>query len=159
MKLSFSFSVSHPSKLALFITINHFVHFGLITMDTDSLEIFVLSHYPFWTINNFTSEIVSFYDNQWKWLPMRPHSPSSSSLLNRMLMHMRIWAYIFKNCGELPNKPVDSSGCASAIELSENNGSSNQMTEDMARDCLNNLFQPLISQLCEEKGKSKDQGR
>ena len=26
--------------------------------------------------------------------------------------------YIFKNCGELSNKPVDSSGCAAAIELS-----------------------------------------
>ena len=44
-------------------------------------------------------------------------------------------------------KPVNSSGCAAAIELSENNGSSNQMTEDMEIYCLTDLFKPLISQL------------
>ena len=58
-----------------------------------------------------------------------------------------------KNCGGFPKKPVDSSGCASVI------GSSNQNTEDMERDCLKDLFELLISQLCEEKGSSKEQGR
>ena len=50
-------------------------------------------------------------------------------------------------------EPVDSSGCYSAI------GSSNQMTEEMARDRLKDLFEPLISPLCEEKGRSKEQVR
>ena len=36
-----------------------------------------------------------------------------------------------KNCGDLLKKPVDSSGCAAAIELSENNVSSNQMTGEI----------------------------
>ena len=58
-----------------------------------------------------------------------------------------------KNFGEFPKKPVDSSGCAASI------GSSNHMTEDIARDLLKDLFEPLISQLREEKGRSEDQGR
>ena len=64
-----------------------------------------------------------------------------------------------KNCGDFPKKPDDSSGCDTAIYLSENNGSSNQITEDMERYCLKDIFQPLISQICEEKGRSKEQGR
>ena len=33
------------------------------------------------------------------------------------------------------------------------------MTEYMARDCLKDIFQLLISRIFEEKGRSKDQGR
>ena len=33
------------------------------------------------------------------------------------------------------------------------------MTEYMTRDRLNGLFQSLISQLCEEKGRSKEQSK
>ena len=33
------------------------------------------------------------------------------------------------------------------------------MTEEIARYCLKDLFQPLIGRLCEEKGRSKYQGR
>ena len=47
------------------------------------------------------------------------------------------------NFGELPNKPVDLYGCAAVI------GSSNKMTEEMARDSLKDIYEPLISQLCE----------
>ena len=57
-----------------------------------------------------------------------------------------------KNCGEFPNKPVNSSGCAAAIELSDNNSSSDQITEQMARDRLKDIFQTPTSKLCEEKG-------
>ena len=57
-----------------------------------------------------------------------------------------------KNCGEFPKKPVDSSGCAAAIEILDNqqfdNSSSNQMTEDMERYHLKDLFQPLLSRIC-----------
>ena len=53
------------------------------------------------------------------------------------LLKFIIWedldAYVhlskYKNCGEFTNKPVFLSGCASAIESSENNGSSDQITE------------------------------
>ena len=51
-------------------------------------------------------------------------------------MHLR---KIYKNRGEFPKRPVDSSGCVATI------GCSNQMTEDIARDRLKDLFQPLIS--------------
>ena len=69
---------------------------------------------------------------------------------------MNVIKYI-KKCGGFPKKPVNSSGCAAAIELSENKGPSNQMNEDMARDRLKDQFQQLISRLCEEKVRSKDQ--
>ena len=49
----------------------------------------------------------------------------------------------YKNCGEFPKKPVYSYGCATAI------GSSNCMTKDIAIDCLKDVFQLMISQLCE----------
>ena len=61
-------------------------------------------------------------------------------------VHLSI--YIYK-CVEVMKKPVDSSGCAAAIELSKNNGSSNNMTEEMARDCHKDLFKPLISRFYE----------
>ena len=54
-----------------------------------------------------------------------------------------------KSCGEFPNKPVDSSVYTVAI------GSSNKMTGEMARDCLKDLFQLLISRLRKEKGRIK----
>ena len=56
-KLLVSFSGSRPPKISVSITINHLVNFGLINVDTDSLKIFVQSHYPFWIIHNFASEI------------------------------------------------------------------------------------------------------
>ena len=54
-KLSVSFSGSRPPKLSVSTAINHLVRFGLISVDTDSLESFVRSHYPFWIIHNFAS--------------------------------------------------------------------------------------------------------
>ena len=59
----------------------------------------------------------------------------------------------YKNCGEFPKKPVDSSGCAAIIN------SSNNMTEDMAIYHLKDIFQPLQSWLYEEKVSSKEQGK
>ena len=32
------------------------------------------------------------------------------------------------------------------------------MSEEMARDHLKDIFQPLISQICEEKGRSNEKG-
>ena len=46
-KFSVSFSSYCPPKLSVSITINHLIHFGLITVDTDSLEICFWSHCPF----------------------------------------------------------------------------------------------------------------
>ena len=60
-------------------------------------------------------------------------------------MHMRTLDFFYFLCGKFPKKPVDSSGYADAIELLENNSSSNQITEKMARDRLGRIFQPLIS--------------
>ena len=117
----------------------------------------LIIHSEWYTI--FYLRFFSFYNIQWRWILMGTPLPSSIPLLQRMLMHMCTWANILKNYGEFPKKPFNSSRCASTIELSENNGSSNQITEDMARDCLEDLFQPLISRICEEKWRSKDQGR
>ena len=55
-KLSVSFSGSRLPKMSVSITINNLVHFGLITVDTDSLESFIWSHYTFLMIDNFASE-------------------------------------------------------------------------------------------------------
>ena len=96
-KLSVLFSGSRPPKLSVYTTINYLVHFGLITAETNSLERFFWSHYPFWMIHNFSSDNFSFYDNQWKLIPMRPPSPSSIPLLQRMLIRMFTWANIKKN--------------------------------------------------------------
>ena len=71
-------------------------------------------------------------------------------------VHLIIYIY---NCGRHLKKTVNSSSCAAAIELSENNGSSNQITEELVRDFLKNLFKPLTSRICEEKGRTKDQER
>ena len=49
-------------------------------------------------------------------------------------------ANIFKNCGGFTKKPVGSSGCDAAIKLSENKVSSNQITEEVARDPPKDLF-------------------
>ena len=160
LKLSVSFSGSCPPKLSVSITINYLVHFGLITVDIDSLESFVRSHYPFWMIHNFASD--NFFpskisnENEFQWellCPPRVH-------YCRGCWYICAPEQIYlKNCGGFPEKPVDSSGCAAAIELSKNNGSSNEVTEEMARDRLKDLFQPLISQLCEEKWRIKEQRR
>ena len=64
-------------------------------------------------------------------------------------MHLRS----YKNCGEFPKKPVDSSGCAAVI------GSSNHMTEEMVRDLLKDIYQLPTSRLRKEKVRSKEQGR
>ena len=48
-----------------------------------------------------------------------------------------------KRFGLFPKKPVDSSGCDSEV------GSSNQMNEEMAKDRLKDLFEPLISLPCQ----------
>ena len=70
---------------------------------------------------------------------------------------------IYKKCVKFLNKTVNSSGCASAIELPDNqtfgNGHSNNITEEMARYHLNDIFQPIISRICEERGRIKKQGR
>ena len=55
------------------------------------------------------------------------------------------------------NMNFDPSGCDAAIELSENDVSSNHIIEDMARYRLKDIFQPRISRLCEENGRSKEQ--
>ena len=74
---------------------------------------------------------------------MRSPSPSSSPLLQIILMHTCILSNIKKRFGLFPKKPVDSSGCASEV------GSSNQMNEEMAKDRLKDLFEPLISLPCQ----------
>ena len=56
-KLLVSLSGSRPPKLSVSITINHLVYFELITVETNSLESFVRSHYPLWIIHNFASKI------------------------------------------------------------------------------------------------------
>ena len=70
-KLSVSFSGSRPPKLSFSIKINHLVHFGLITVETNSLEIFVWSHYPLWMIHNFASDNFSPFiisdKNDYQW--------------------------------------------------------------------------------------------
>ena len=137
-----------PHKLSVSITINPLVYFGLITADTDSLEIFVWSHYPFWMIHNlhlriFPSTISNEDDFQWYLLiPPQVH-------YCRKCWRICEPEQIYKNCGEFPKKPIDSSGCAATIKLSENNSYSNHMTEYMVRDCLKDIFQPPISWLCE----------
>ena len=76
-KLSVSFSGSRPPKLSFSIKINHLVHFGLITVETDSLKSFVRSHYPLWMIHNFASNKISpsivSNKNDFKW--DLPHPP------------------------------------------------------------------------------------
>ena len=57
-----------------------------------------------------------------------------------------------------PKKPISSSGCAAAIKFPEINDSYNQITEDMERYLLKDIFQPLISQLCIKKWRIKEQG-
>ena len=84
---------------------------------------------------------------------MRPPLPSSSPLLQRMLIRMCLLSNILKNFSLFLKKPVDSSGCAAAI------GSSNHITEEMAIDCLKYLSELLISRLCEEKERIKEQGK
>ena len=54
-KLLVSLSVYRPLKLPVSVIINCLVHFGLITVETDILEIFVQSQYPFLMIHNFAS--------------------------------------------------------------------------------------------------------
>ena len=50
-------SGSRPPKLSVSITINQLVHFGPITVETDSIESFVRTHYSFWITHNFSSDI------------------------------------------------------------------------------------------------------
>ena len=81
---------------------------------------------------------------------MKMASDETSFDLLRSIIAEDVDAYVqlrkyIKNCDKFLKKPVDSSGCADAIKLLENNRPSNQMTEEMARDCLKDLFQPLIS--------------
>ena len=57
LKLSVSFSGFYANKILVSSTINHLMHFGLITVDADSYESFVMSHYPFWIIHNFAPNI------------------------------------------------------------------------------------------------------
>ena len=113
--LSVSFSSYFPPKLSVYTTTNHLVHFGLVTVETNILEIFVRSHYPFWMIHHFVSDKLfpSMKSNenwfQWKLLcPPQVHD------------YRGCWCIcapekIYKNCGEFPKKLVDSSGCAAAI--------------------------------------------
>ena len=74
-------------------------------------------------------------------------APNSNTDWKTALKYVRLSKYI-KNCGEFPKKLVDSSAFGAAIELSENNVSSNHMNKDMARYFLKDIFQPLISRLC-----------
>ena len=52
-KLLVLLSGSRPPRLSVSIIINHLVHFVLITVENDSFEKFVQSHYPFWIIQKF----------------------------------------------------------------------------------------------------------
>ena len=54
-KLLVLFLGSSPPKLSVSTTINHFVHFWLINVETDSLLSFVSYHYPFLIIQIFAS--------------------------------------------------------------------------------------------------------
>ena len=75
-KLLVSFSGSCPTKLSVSITIENLVYFGIITVDNNSLEIFVRSHYPFRMIHNFASK--NFFpsmisnENDCQWDLLRP---------------------------------------------------------------------------------------
>ena len=68
-----------------------------------------------------------------------------------------------KNGGKRILKPVKFSVFDSFIDLKYNelffDGTSNNISKDMAIYCLKALFRPLISQLCEEKGRIESQGR
>ena len=74
----------------------------------------------------------------------------------------RLSRYI-KKCGKYILKPGHFSACGSSIDLKYNelfvDGTSNNISEDMAIYCLKALFWPLISQLGEEKGRIESQGR
>ena len=63
---------------------------------------------------------------------MNKNSNETSFSLFKYSIEEDVDAYVhlikyIKNCGEFPKKLVNPSGCDAAIELSKNNGASNQM--------------------------------
>ena len=99
---SVSFSVSCPPKLSVSITINHLVHFGMITVNTHSLEIFVRSHYPIWMIHNFSSETFFPFmisnENNFQWDLLQPPQVHYCRKCKCICEPDQIYIY---NCGAL----------------------------------------------------------
>ena len=127
-------------------------------METDSLEIFVWSHYPFWMIHNFASENCFLL-----WYLMKMTSNETSFALLRSIIAEGDDAYVhLRKCIKTVvnfEKTCQFIQLCCRNKLLENNGSYNQMTEEMARDHLKNIFQPLISRIFERKSRSKEQVR
>ena len=86
LKLLVLLSVYSSHKLSVSIKINHLVHFGLITVDTNSLDSFVRSHYPFWILHNFVSDF-------FLWCPMKMTSNETSFTLLKSIIAEYVDAY------------------------------------------------------------------
>ena len=78
------------SKLWFSMAINHLVHFGLITTETDSLEGFGRHHYPFWMSLSPNISILTQRDSG------SPHSVESSEI--EYYMWSNIDLYTLKAC-------------------------------------------------------------
>ena len=86
---------------------------------------------------------------------MTTNETSFSLLESNIAEDVEVYAQLkkYQKCGKLPKKTIDPSVCVSTIELTDNqpfdDGYSNQMTKEMERYHLKDIFQPMWSRLCE----------